>query len=75
MDELALHDLLVGDSECPPVYNPFVSMICIHPLLNVNIDRVFGVLLDEFLARLDLFAHEHGEHLVGVHGVLERDAA
>ena len=30
-------------------------------------------MFDERLARLDLLAHEHGEYLVGVHGVLERD--
>lgn len=52
------------------VYNPWPWL---HTSLNINIDRVLGVLLDERLARLDLFAHEHGEHLVGVHGVLERD--
>ena len=72
MDELALNDLLVGIED---VLRFIVLGHGCTTSLNVNVDRVLGVLLDERLARLDLFAHEHGEHLVGVHGVLERDAA
>ena len=43
--------------------------------LEVEIDRVFCVLFDERLARLDLLAHEHGEYLVGLDRVLDAYAA
>src|SRR5262245_15269918 len=41
------------------------------PASNVEIPHERGVLFDELAARLDQLAHEHGEHLVGLHRVLE----
>ena len=42
---------------------------------DIEIHNILRVFLDKFLARLDLFAHQDGENLVGLHGVFERDAA
>lgn len=48
---------------------------CPNALLKIKVDGVFGVFLDERLARLDLLAHEDGEYLVGLDSVLETNAA
>ena len=48
---------------------------CVNSPLKIEINRVFGVFLDEGLARLDLLTHEDGEYLVGLDRVLKTDAA
>ena len=39
---------------------------CVKSPLKIKVDGVFGVFLDERLARLDLLAHEDCEYLVGL---------
>ena len=39
----------------------------------IQIHNILCILLNIFLARLDLFAHEEGEDLIGLDGVLEAD--
>ena len=48
---------------------------CVKSPLKIKVDGVFGVFLNERLARLDLLAHEDGEYLVGLDRILETDAA
>lgn len=43
--------------------------------LEIKVDHILRVRLDKLLSRLDLFAHEDGEGLVGGQGVAQGDAA
>src|SRR5579859_7225058 len=40
---------------------------------DVQVDDFEGVVLDEFAALLDVFAHERGENFLGGDGILEAD--
>ena len=76
VDELRLRYDLIG--ECYILWF-IISFMChfisfTRRASNVEIDDVFGVALYPLAARLDVLAHEDGEYLVGLNGVVERDA-
>ena len=61
--------LICGRTFCA---HSFTFLLLLPSLLSVDVG-VSGILLYELSARLHVVAHEHGEYLVGLCGVLDSD--